>query len=354
MTKEIAPRIGVGLVGSGLVTRSIHLPALAALGDLFAVQSLWDVNPDLARATAQTCGASAAPTYEAMLDDPAVEVVMIGSPAQFHAAQAIAALRAGKRAVLVEKPLCSTPEEADAIAQTARETGGLVLVGAMHLFDPAWRFVEQQVAAQDSAPSLIRSCIILPPNGRFDDWASEEIMAPLVPTSPPPQRTEALMMDGAIMGLAIHDLPLVRRLLRDSGNPQVISAKRLAPFGYTLTIRAGAQTVDLFAFMHRHWRPEWTLTATAPDWRAHAEFTPSFVMAGSGSASMATAQSTLSMPGAAENGYAGEWRAIAAILSGAMPPPDPDEVVRDFLFAHAIAAQASAIVAQAAIGENAQ
>jgi myo-inositol 2-dehydrogenase/D-chiro-inositol 1-dehydrogenase len=336
---------GVGLVGSGLVTRSIHIPALAGLGDLFTLRSLWDVNADLAQATAATCGAMAAPSLAAMLDDPDIDVVMIGSPAQFHAEQAIAALRAGKKAVLVEKPLCSTPEEAEAVAQVARETDGLLLVGAMHLFDPAWRFMESHVRQQESCPSLIRSCIILPPNGRFDAWASEEIL-PAPAAAARPVRSEAMMMDASIMGLAIHDLPLVRRLLKDDTHPVVTTARRLLPFGYMLSMQAGEQLVDLFAFMHGHWRPEWTLTATADAWQAHAEFTPSFVMAGSGHASFVHEGTSLSMPSMEDNGYAGEWRAIAAVLAGEAPVPDPEDVVKDFLFAYSIAAQASALVAK--------
>lgn len=347
MTQVSEPNrlLGVGIVGSGLVTRSIHLPALAALSDDFAVRAIWDPHTDLAEATARTCGACAAPTYDAMLADPAVEAVVIGSPPAFHAAQTIAALRAGKAMVLVEKPLCATLEEAEAIARAARETGGMV-VGAMHLFDPAWRFMAQQLKAQYSPPSLVRSCIILPPNGRFDDWASEVILP--MPAPAPAQRTEAMMMYGAIMGLAIQDLPLVRRLLVDASSPEVLHAVRLAPFGYMLTLRAGDQMVDMFAFMHGHWRPEWTLSATAPDWQAHAEFTPSFVMAGSGQASLATPAQVTSQHPLAENGYAGEWRAIAAMMRGEAPPPSPDEIVQDFAFALAIAEQASAMIEKGA------
>lgn len=338
--------LGVGIVGSGLVTRSIHLPALAALSDDFAVRAIWDVHCDLAEATARTCGAATAPTFEALVHDPAIDVVVIGSPAQFHTSQTIAALKAGKRMVLVEKPLCSTLEEADAIARAARETGGMVVVGAMHLFDPAWRFMAQQVRQQESVPSLIRSCIILPPNARFDGWANEVIYP--MPAPPPVQRTEAMVIHAAVMGLAIHDLPLVRRLLVDSSAPQVSHAVRLAPFGYMLTLRAGDQMVDMFAFMHGHWRPEWTLTATALDWQAHAEFTPSFVMAGSGQASLATQDHVISQTPMAQNGYAGEWLAIAAMLRGEAPPPDPDEIVQDFTFALAIAEQAAALIEQGA------
>lgn len=156
------------------------------------------------------------------------------------------------------------------------------------------------------------------------------------------------MMHGAIMGLAIHDLPLVRRLLVDASAPEVLHAVRLAPFGYMLTLRAGEQMVDMFAFMHGHWRPEWTLSATASDWQAHAEFTPSFVMAGSGQASFATPAQVISQPPLAENGYAGEWRAIAAMMRGEAPPPDLDEIVQDFTFALAIAEQASTMIEEGA------
>jgi hypothetical protein len=157
-----------------------------------------------------------------------------------------------------------------------------------------------------------------------------------------------MVVHAAVMGLAIHDLPLVRRLLVDHASVQVMHAVRLAPFGYMLTLQAGVQMVDMFAFMHGHWRPEWTLTATAPEWQAHAEFTPSFVMAGSGTASMTEAGQILSQPVMPENGYAGEWRAIAAMMRGTMPPPDPDDAVHDFNFAFAIAEQASALIAQGA------
>lgn len=350
ITTDPHRQLGVGIIGSGLVTRSIHLPALAALSDDFAVRAIWDVNFELAEATARTCGAQAAPTFEALLDDSDVDVVVIGSPAQFHAVQTIAALKAGKRMVLVEKPLCSTLEEADAIAHAARETGGMVVVGAMHLFDPAWRFMADQVKQQETMPSLVRSCIILPPNGRFDGWANEVILPPSAstPAPPPIQRTEAMVIHAAIMGLAIHDLPLVRRLLVDHSAPQVLHAVRLAPFGYMLTLRAGAQMVDMFAFMHGHWRPEWTLTATAQDWQAHAEFTPSFVMAGSGQASLTMADHVISQPAMAQNGYAGEWLAIAAMMRGKAPPPDPDDIVQDFTFALTIAEQASALIEKGA------
>lgn len=333
---------GVGIIGAGLVTRSIHLPALAALPGLFSVRALWDVDAGVTAILAETCGARAASDLDDLLAEPGLDVVAVCSPARFHAEHAIAALRAGAKVVLIEKPLCASAEEADAIAAAAAETGGAVVVGAMHLYDAAWQFMAAQVSAMDGDATLIRSSIILPPNRRFDGWASEAVVPP--PSAAPPQRTLAEMMRMSVLELAIHNLPLVRRLLVPGAVPEVLLARRFRPFGYMVSIKAGEQLVDLFAFLHAHWRPEWTLTATAPNWQARAEFTPSFVMAGSGTASVTDAAGTRAMCPTDENGYVGEWREIAAILSGSAPQPDRQAFVADFQFALAIAEQAVALI----------
>lgn len=336
------PPFGVGIIGAGMVTRSIHLPALAAMPDRFTVRALWDVDAAMTLTLAETCGAAAAADLTELLAQPGIDVIAVCSPARFHAEHAIAALRAGAKVVLVEKPLCTSAEEAEAIAAAAQETGGAVVVGAMHLYDAAWQFMADQVAGMAEPPTLIRSSIILPPNRRFDGWASEPVMPPVA--AAPPQRTLAEMMRMSVLELAIHDLPLVRRLLAPGAKPEVLLARRFRPFGYMVSIRAGEQLVDLFAFLHAHWRPEWTLTATAPSWQARAEFTPSFVMAGSGSASISDRAGSRVLTATDENGYVGEWRAIDAILSGTAPPPDPRAFVDDFAFALSIAEQAVALI----------
>ena len=66
--------------------------------------------------------AGAALSFEAMLDVPGLEAVVISTGVDSHAAFAIAAMRRGLH-VFVEKPLCSTVEEALEIHQVAGETG---------------------------------------------------------------------------------------------------------------------------------------------------------------------------------------------------------------------------------------
>ena len=131
--------LGVGFLGAGPVTQAIHLPTLARLPDVFEVVHISDVDPEIAASVAARVGARSSSTIEQLLDDPAVDVVAVCSPHQFHAAQVITACRAGVKGVLCEKPFATSGEEASEIAAVSAETGVPILVGAMHAFDPGWR-----------------------------------------------------------------------------------------------------------------------------------------------------------------------------------------------------------------------
>jgi len=61
-------------------------------------------------------------SYQALVDDPEVDVVYIASPHTEHAAHAELALRHGKH-VLIEKPFALTEEQARRVCDVARETG---------------------------------------------------------------------------------------------------------------------------------------------------------------------------------------------------------------------------------------
>jgi phthalate 4,5-cis-dihydrodiol dehydrogenase len=66
--------------------------------------------------------------------DANVDVVYVATPHQFHAAHAIAALSAGKHA-LVEKPMALSVEECRRMISAARETNKQLIVGHSHSFD---------------------------------------------------------------------------------------------------------------------------------------------------------------------------------------------------------------------------
>jgi len=72
--------------------------------------------------------------YRAVLDDPAVDAVVVATPTRTHYQIASDALRAGKH-VLVEKPMCATVAEAEALAKLAERAGRVVMVGHVFVFN---------------------------------------------------------------------------------------------------------------------------------------------------------------------------------------------------------------------------
>ena len=71
---------------------------------------------------------------EDLCADPAVEIVYVATPHQFHATHAVLAAEHGKH-LLIEKPLALTLEDCDAIIAAAARAGVRLVVGHSHSFD---------------------------------------------------------------------------------------------------------------------------------------------------------------------------------------------------------------------------
>ncbi|MDQ0031905.1 Gfo/Idh/MocA family protein [Arthrobacter bambusae] len=340
--------LGVGILGAGPVTQAIHLPSLARLRNILEVRHIMDVDAAIAESVAARVGANHSTSVDALLGDPDVDIVAICSPHQFHADQVIAACRAGKKAVLCEKPFAMSGEEAARISTVSEETGVPIIVGAMHTFDPGWLAAEANWGDLPENVHTIRSSIILPPNARFEDFASEIITRPASGT-PDYSNVEVIKdaLRGGIMGLAIHDLPLVRRFTPDFEDLEVLQARHVRPFGYVISLRSGKQgprerIIELRAAMNKTWKPEWVFEAISDDAALRVDFTPSYVQAGSAIATItrrAGNQNTGSTTfGPFEhNGYEGEWRELAQLALGTKQPPSAESLINDLTFAIAIA-----------------
>lgn len=332
--------LGVGFLGAGPATQAIHLPTLARLQNKFRIANVMDPVGATAEAVAARVGAAWTTDAAALLADPAVDVVAISSPSQFHAEQALAAIAAGKRGILIEKPLAVTREEADAIADAAREAGTAIIVGAMHVFDPGWRAALEHHAEKMCGASFIRQTVALPPNPVFEDRATE--IASRV--GPPPPRdysqpeVRAAAIRGGILGLAIHDLPLVRQLVADWAEIEVLSARALAPFGYVLNMRAGAQLIQMVASFHRHCAAAWSLECHGQDGVTTVNFTPSYVHAGSADVAWTGPEGSTTIRSKRSNGYEAEWEHIHAMLVDNAPPIQTiADALDDFSFAMQVA-----------------
>ena len=75
-----------------------------------------------------------------------VDAVILCTPTQLHAAQAIACLKAGKH-VQVEIPLADSLADAEAVVALQRQTGLVAMCGHTRRFNPSHQFVHQRIAA---------------------------------------------------------------------------------------------------------------------------------------------------------------------------------------------------------------
>jgi len=124
-------RIGWAVIGAGGIAsrRTIPEGILPARGAKLV--ALMDIDPARAQAASERFGGVPWHTdIESLLARDDVDAVYIATPTIAHAPQALAAIAAGKHA-LIEKPLAMTASEAGRIAAAARRKGVLVGTGFM-------------------------------------------------------------------------------------------------------------------------------------------------------------------------------------------------------------------------------
>ena len=112
--------IKAAVVGTGFIG-VVHVEALRRLG--VEVTGIVGSSPERAAEKARTAGLPAPyPSFEAMLADPAVEVVHLTTPNHLHFEQVRAVLAAGKH-VVCEKPLAMNSEETAELLRLAEDSG---------------------------------------------------------------------------------------------------------------------------------------------------------------------------------------------------------------------------------------
>ncbi|ANS73250.1 oxidoreductase [Paenibacillus yonginensis] len=137
--------IKVGVIGTGTISQ-FHLDAYRN-NPYAEITAICDVNEARAQSAAEIYGAEKVYTdYRELLADPAIEAVSVCTWNSTHAEISAAAVRAGK-AVLVEKPLSRTMEEALEVQQAVKETGGLLQVGYVRRYDNNALLVKQFAGA---------------------------------------------------------------------------------------------------------------------------------------------------------------------------------------------------------------
>ncbi len=137
-----APTLRIGVAGAGIMGAD-HANTLRRFVRGAQVTAVADV--DLARAEAAAAGARAYADAAALTADPEVDAVVVASPDSAHAAQVVAAVRAGKP-VLCEKPLAPTLAESRQVLRDIGADGGALLsLGFMRRFDPGYAALRRAI-----------------------------------------------------------------------------------------------------------------------------------------------------------------------------------------------------------------
>ncbi len=137
--------LGVAIVGSGIMART-HASILA--GYHRSRVTGWVSRGATHEELAAVAEAPVHRDLAAALTDPATGAVLVATPDHLHRDAAVAAAEAGRH-VLVEKPLATTVEDAEAIRDAARANGVTVMTLFNHRFVPAYWQAKQQIASGD-------------------------------------------------------------------------------------------------------------------------------------------------------------------------------------------------------------
>jgi myo-inositol 2-dehydrogenase / D-chiro-inositol 1-dehydrogenase len=133
----LAPPVGVGVIGVGLMGAH-HAESLAQRVPGARLVGLADPQPGVAERCAAALGSPRwTLDYHQLLADPAVDAVVIATPARYHAEAIVAAAQAGK-AVFCEKPIADRLADADRAIQATRHAGVPFQIGFQRRFDPAY------------------------------------------------------------------------------------------------------------------------------------------------------------------------------------------------------------------------
>lgn len=225
----------VGVVGGGLVAQAMHLPYLAAKRDRFRLTALAEPSRTVREALGALYGIEGLHAgWQELVERGDLDALVVCSPAGTHAPIVLGALEAGLH-VLVEKPMCITLADADAIV-AARDGSGLVVqVGTMKRFDPAYermldelpesadelRYVSVVVNDPEFEPFFAPGDIV-----RGDDVPADVIEATRQAESDQVRaavgsddRDVVRAFSESFLGSAVHDLNVVHGLLERMGEP---------------------------------------------------------------------------------------------------------------------------------------
>jgi predicted dehydrogenase len=166
--------VGLGWWGKTLVESGESSDAIR-----FVAGATRTVSPET-EAFAKEKNFKLAPSYEAILADPAIDAVVLATPHSMHAAQVIAAA-AAKKHVFCEKPFTLTKQEAESAVAAVRKAGVTLGLGYNRRFHPEMTRLREQVKSGELGTILHIEATMTFPNALFlkpSHWRADKNETP--------------------------------------------------------------------------------------------------------------------------------------------------------------------------------
>ena len=139
----------IALAGAGAFGEK-HLDGLARIDGVEVISLVGRrLGPTQAIAAKYGIGHATTELGEA-LDQPGLDAVILCTPTQMHASQALQCLDAGKH-VQVEIPLCDNLTDGEAVLRKQQGTGLVAMVGHTRRFNPSHQYIHRKIAAGELA-----------------------------------------------------------------------------------------------------------------------------------------------------------------------------------------------------------
>ena len=132
--------VRVGLIGCGEISQVAHIPTLSFMSDYFQITYLCDVSQhSLDHCKTKIVGGLVKTTRDPaeLCASPDVDVVFVVNSTEYHAAHTLLGLQHNKF-VFIEKPMCLSMKDANAIIEAEKHSEGKVMVGYMRRYATAF------------------------------------------------------------------------------------------------------------------------------------------------------------------------------------------------------------------------
>ena len=163
--------IPTAVVGYGFAGRCFHSYLVTLAAPALELRGVVSSRPEARADIEQRLGVTAWQSFDEVLADDDIELVVLATPNDLHAPHAIAALQAGKH-VVTDKPMCLDLAEADAMLAAAQDAGRLLSVFQNRRWDGNYLTV-RRLLADGELGQLVTATLAWGQYGAPRSWRGE-------------------------------------------------------------------------------------------------------------------------------------------------------------------------------------